>query len=440
MSVLTKTSHSQPPLVGGLPLLGNALALRGDLTAFLVDNYQQHGSAFRIRVLNRDYVILGGLDANRLLSHAGNELFTGERFFGGFAQQFETDNFLPAMEGASHRHLRKLLRPGYSKEAVASNTVQLHTIVTQHVAQWAGQPQVRVVDAIQRLITDQLGIILGGRSLGDYFPYVRDFLRIVVNVTMLGTAPRLMLRTRRYVTARAKTREFLMQLITTHRQQHQGGDLIDLALQGANLDGSAFTDDDLVVIGIGAYVAGMDTLANTLSFLLYALLKHPEAMRTVQAEADALFANGTPALSALRAMPALHHAAIETLRLYLIAPVTMRTTLKDFTFDGYSIRAGTDVMIANCITHFLPEYYPNPKQFDLNRDFTSVPAGVFTPFTLGSHTCLGAGMAESLLMFTAAALLHSARLELTPADYVARIRSTPAPNPGQGFTIRVHPR
>jgi len=254
-----------PPLVQGLPLLGNALALRGDITAFMMTGYRRYGSVFRMRVLRKEYVILGGIDANRLLSREGNTLFTGKGFFGGFAQQFDTDSFLPAMEGQPHNHLRKILRPGYSKEAVA---------------------------------------------------------------------PRLMLRSRRYQTARAKTREFLMQLIDLHLEQSQGGDLVDIALAARNLEGDAYTDDDLVIMGIGAYVAGMDTLANTLSFMLYALLKHPDVLQQVRAEADQLFAKGTPKLGDLRGMTALHGAAVETLRLYMIAPVTLRTALTDFEFGG----------------------------------------------------------------------------------------------------------
>lgn len=432
---------SAPPLVPGLPLIGSALDLGGDISAFILRCYQQYGNVFRIRILNRDVVVLAGLEANRLLAKDGNELFTGERFFGGFAEQFETQNFLPAMEGPTHRHLRKVLRPGYSKEAVAPHLAQLLAITEDHVGQWAARGTMPVVDVMQRLITDQLGIVLGGRALGEYFPYFRRFLRTIVSVSIIGTAPRAMLYTPAYRQARAKTREFLVQLIAERQASPAGnGDLIDVAMAARDLQGNTFSDDDLVVFGLGAYVAGMDTLANTLSFMIYALLKNPDVLAQVRAEADALFANGAPALNALRSMKALHGAAVETLRLYMIAPITSRTALVDFEFGGYRIAAGQDVMVANGITHFLPEYYPDPHKFDITRDFSSVPANVFAPFTLGSHTCLGAGMAEGLLMFTAAALVHHADMALAQLGYTARVSATPAPNPGAGFRITVRRR
>lgn len=432
---------SLPPVVPGLPFLGNALKLRGDMTSFLVEMYHRFGAAFRIRVLRREYFILGGLEANQFLSNQGSEYLTSERFFGGFAREMGDGLFLPAMEGEAHRHLRKVLRPGYSKEAMSPHIERLVNIAQEHVEGWKAQKRVPVVSAIQHLITDQLGIILGGKALGDYFPYVRDFLRTVVNVTMIGTAPRLMLKSKRYITARDKTREFLLKLLETHRETPHGGDLFDIAIAARDLEGKPYSEADLVLVGIGAYVAGMDTLANTLSFMLYGLLKHPEALNAVRQETDAMFEGGElPTLHAMRSLKALHGAAIETLRLYMISPITMRSAIKPFNFNGYHIPQGSDLMIANGITHFLPEYFPNPQQFDITRDMKTVPPQVYTPFSLGAHTCLGAGVAESLLMLTAAAILRFADIQLSPPNYTAKISSTPAPNPGKGFIIQVSGR
>ncbi len=441
MSIRTAPpQHSRPPRVPGLPLLGSALALRSDMTAFLLRAYDRYGAAFRIGVLNREYTILAGLDANRLLRDQGDALLTGERFFGGFSEAFHTPYFLPAMHGEAHRHLRRALRPGYSREALTPHGDALLAITREHVRAWAQQPRVRVVEASQRLITDQLGIVLGGRALGEYFPHVRTFMRTIIDVTVLGTAPRALLGTRRYQQARDKTREFLHRIIEAHRDQPGTGDLIDVALHARNLDDQAFAEDDLVVIALGAYVAGMDTLANTFSFMLYALLRHPKVLAAVRAEADALFSRGTPLFGALRGMKALHGAALETLRLYMVAPVTLRTARVDFEFGGCHIPAGADMMIANGVTHFLPDYFPDPYRFDITRDHSTVPSGAFSPFTLGAHTCLAAGMAETLLMFTTAAVAHLADLTLHPPGYTARIISTPAPNPGRAFAMQVRPR
>ena len=49
-------------------------------------------------------------------------------------------------------------------------------------------------------------------------------------------------------------------------------------------------DSDLVLSLTGPYVAGLDTVANTLAATVYAVLRHPEVRQRVIAESDALFA------------------------------------------------------------------------------------------------------------------------------------------------------
>ena len=98
-----------------------------------------------------------------------------------------------------------------------------------------------------------------------------------------------------------------------------------------------------------------------------------------------------------------------------VAPFTPRGASKPFTFAGHRVEAGEQVMVANGLTHFLPQYFPEPQRFDIDRyspphDEHHQGAGIFAPYTLGAHTCLGAGVAELQLMITTAAILRAVRL------------------------------
>jgi cytochrome P450 len=428
---------SQPPLAGGLPLLGNALNLRSDMTAFLVDHYQKLGSVFRIRILNRDYTILAGIEANEFLARQGMEMLNSRGFFQVFAGELDGGVFLPALDGHEHLHLRKVLRTGYARESLSPHMENAVTLARNTARSWQVGQRVQVVPAMQRLITSQLGIVLGGREPGDYFDDIRYYLRTLVDVTLLQTVPRFVLQMPRFKRAKARVIELMRQLIETHRAHGHDGDLVDTALSASDLSGAPYSEEDLVAIGIGAYVAGMDTLANTCSFMLYALLKHPAILAQVTAEVDSMLDQRIPTLNDLRGMAALSGAASETLRMFMIAPITLRTAAKTFDFCGYTIQEGTNVMIANGVTHFLPEFFPDPYTFRIDRESRERVPYSYTPYTLGAHTCLGAGIAESLLMLTIASLLYAARYRLDPVDFTAKIISTPAPNPGSNFYIRV---
>jgi cytochrome P450 len=142
----------------------------------------------------------------------------------------------------------------------------------------------------------------------------------------------------------------------------------------------------------------------------------------------------------LRGMELLHASALETLRMYPVTPFTPRTAKVDFEFGGFRIPAGTEIMFANTLTHYLDAYFAEPQRFNIDRwlgDAPSPAPNTFTPYSLGAHTCLGAGLAEVLMMLNAAALLHRVTLELETPEYTAPIKTMPLPNPGGDFRLRV---
>jgi cytochrome P450 len=122
--------------------------------------------------------------------------------------------------------------------------------------------------------------------------------------------------------------------------------------------------------------------------------------------------------------------------MYPPAPASARTVMKAFEFGGFRIDEGRRVMVATSVPHHLAEHFPDPERFDIDRDFTAGrQASVFAPFSVGSHTCLGAGMTEVLAAATMAMLVRQLTPALTRPDRPLRIQATPGPNPGKRFTI-----
>ncbi len=129
------------------------------------------------------------------------------------------------------------------------------------------------------------------------------------------------------------------------------------------------------------------------------------------------------------------------MRRYPIAPAIQRTVVKPFEFGGYRVDAGGRIFIGTTVAHFIPELHPDPYRFDIDRYLPHrnehrIP-GAFAPFSLGAHTCLGAGLAEIQIMLTIAALLHYARFEMEPTDYELKTRTAPTPAPDRSFRMRL---
>ncbi len=433
-----------PPHVPGLPLLGSALDFLNRPMEFFLECYHKYGPIFHISAANQRFVIMAGLEANRFFSQDKDEIFSSEPLFGEFARQMGSPHSLVALDGAPHRHMRKVMQRGYSKSGLAPHLNDLARLTYATAQAWEPGQTIYARDAFQRLVTEQLGTALTRHSSREHFDAIRIYLGTLLNVVVIKRQPRFMLSLPRYRNARNKVQDFARQVLAEHRNvpNHAAPDLVDDLLAAVDWEGNPLKEDDLLAATIGPFFAGMDTVANTMGFMVYAILKNPEVYEAIQKEVDEHFAGDIPPYQDLPKLQALYAATIETLRRYPVAPFTPRGVSQPFDFAGHHVKAGQDIIIVNGLTHFLPEFFPDPWKFDIQRYIAprkehKQGQGIFAPYTLGPHTCLGAGVAEVQLMVTVGALLRAVRLELADPNYEIKTKLTPIPSPDPKFKIRV---
>lgn len=430
------------PHAPALPFLGNALPMRTNPARYFLDLYREHGPVFRIRLLGRDIVVMAGLEANQFLAR-GDDYFSSEDLFQGLGhEQGGTDRMLTAIDGIPHRHQRKVQRRAYSREAIITELDKMTDITRAALNNWPVNEPRPLFRSMQHIVTDQLGTLIVGIPAAGMFDDLLTFFRYGLSVLVLKSVPRVALYDPRYQMAKRRVLKFAEDVLQSHRDGTAvyKSPLLEDMLNMPDEKGLPYDDATIIASIIGGYFAGLDTVAATLAFMVGAILRTPGLEERIVAEVDAHFVNGRLPAESMRKMPVLHNTAIETLRLYAIAPFTPRQVGKPFDFGGYHFPVGTNVFVAQTLTHLMPEYFPNPDVFDIDRydrpDFIKVPQA-YAPFTLGAHTCLGAGLAEVQLMATVATLFHYAKLELYPREEPLTIHSTPIPNPGTKIAIRV---
>ncbi len=443
-AVETKQEFPLPPKTSGLPILGNALDFLNRPMEFFLESYGRLGPVFQIQALNQKFVVIAGLEANRFLAQQGEEHFSSEPLFGEFGRQMGAKNFLVSLDGAPHRHMRKVMKHGYSKGGIAPHLDRFVELTEAHVTQWQPGEYILVRDQMQRLVSEQIGWALANHSAAPHFEAIRTYLNTLLNVFVIKRWPKFMIYRPRYRKAKKEAMEMSRQVLADHRAGINGrsSDLIDDLLAAEDWNGRPLSEEDLLAAVLGPFFAGMDTVASTMGFMLYAILKDPDILQRVTAEVDAHFADGLPPWRELPKMKALYGATIETLRRYPVTPFTPRGVKKSFVFAGHRVDAGQNILIINGLTHFLPQFFPDPDRFDIDRyapprNEHRQGLGIFAPYTLGQHTCLGAGVAEVQLMVTVGTLLRTVRLELETPDYDLKTKLTPIPSPDSRFRLRV---
>lgn len=437
----------RPPSVPGLPLLGNAHQMAGDPAAFFVRCYRRFGPVFRVSILGAPHVVLAGPDAALFLaSPEGRASLRSKELWQGLIDEFGASKMVSAEDGDLHRQLRTLLQPSHAREAAAGRYDEVVALTRAHLDEhWAPGGTTAVLPALQRLVAEQIGVLLTGSASRPYIDDVRDALHDMLNAVVTHQRPAFVLRLPRY--RRAKRRLFeLGELLI--RQYEEGGprpdrpNVLDAVMEAHARDPELVQRRDLVMMVTAPYAAGLDTVANTLAAAVYAVLKHPDVLARVQAEVDALFSQGPiDEASFMGRVPTLHGAILETMRLFPIAVAQPRVATRDFAFAGHRILAGERVFLGTSVAHFLDEHFADAARFDPDRfappRSEHLKPGVYSPYGRGPHICLGKNLADVLMALTLATLFHGRTLALPSPGYVLRTKTAPTPGPSPRFSVRV---
>ena len=442
------STMKRPPLVDGTPLIGNTLSMARDPAAFFVSCYRQYGPAFRVRVLGREQTVIAGPEAAVFMGTAqGRECLRSKEFWEGLTSEYGAQRTITGEDGEVHKQLRSVLRRGYSRQAIEGRYDQVVAITEAALDRdWKPGAKVPVVPAMQYMVVDQLGILLTGEAPREYVEDIRLLITVILNVLVTKQRPRALLWDPRYRHAKARVNELGQAMIADRRARAlpvpEQRTLID-DIMAANVERpDLFPDSDLVLALTGPYLAGLDTVANTLAATVYAVLKHPEVLARVNQEADALFAGGVVDEKTLTTtIPAINGAISEAMRLYPIAVAQMRTATQDFEFEGTQIEADELLYVATSVPHFMDEFYPDPYRFDIDR-YAKPRAedrapGAYSPFGRGQHLCLGKSLAEVQMALTIATLFHRRVLRLPTPDYTLKTKTAPTPGPSRRFAVRV---
>ena len=437
-------SAKRIPFVQGLPILGSAREAAADIRAFLAEKYLELGPVFEIRLLHRRMLVLAGPDANRFVSRQGRHVFSAYQPWRGFADRFGASRLMLSMDGPEHLQYRKAFGPALSRARFLDHLATASEIARRHVVDWPLDQPTEPLLAVQKILADQMGVILAGASAGEYLEDLIVFLEMLPTTAVAKQFP-FFLFGRKFRKARARLEELARKTLEAHQPGgpfEQAGDLVNDVIDLHNADPGFMPETDMQAMIVSPYLAGIETVANTCAFTLYGLLKHPELKERMTAEADALFAAGPPTPEGLRRLEVTHRVLLESMRLYPASPVVLRTVANSFDFAGFRIPAGRSVFIATTVTHRLPEFFPDPDRFDIDR-YTPERAEhrqteAYMPFGFGTLRRLGAGFAEVQSLLTLATIVHASELVMDPPDYELSVTNVPTPRPAKSFKFKVN--
>jgi cytochrome P450 len=190
-------------------------------------------------------------------------------------------------------------------------------------------------------------------------------------------------------------------------------------------------------------LAGHETTSHALTWTIYLLAQHPEAMRKLQTELSTVLGGRAAEYDDLPKLPWTGQVFDEAMRLYPPVYSLARRAIEDTEIGGYPVRKGSEVMVWTYFTHRDPRFFPEPEAFRPERfapgEEAKLPRLAYLPFGGGPRACIGKAFATMEGRLLLANLEQRFSFELVKGQ-----RVTPRPKitlvPQRRVKMRLHAR
>jgi cytochrome P450 len=428
------------PAPPGLPIVGNLFQLDIASLHRSVENWhRRYGDYFRFRNMGRETLVVADPEAiaamlrdrpdgfhrtRRIASIADGMGFNGVFSANGAVWRRQrpmvmagldpthVKNYFPALVKVTERFARR-----WQRAAAARTPIDLQADLMRYTvdvtAGLAFGADINTIESDEEVIQQHLDKVLPAlfRRLMAPFQYWHYF-KLPADRALDGHLQALRRAVDGFISAARKR----MQEEPARRAEPTN--LIEAMIAARDTEGSEVNDADIAGNVLTMLLAGEDTTANTLAWMIWLLSRNPSALERARKEVlGVLGAERIPSrYEELAALPYVEACANETMRLKPVAPLIIVEAARDTVVGGVEVPAGQIVMCLMRPPAVDGKYFPEPQSFDparwLDTPRTASSAKrVAMPFGAGPRLCPGRYLAMLEMKMVMAMLLAGFELE-----------------------------
>lgn len=296
---------------------------------------------------------------------------------------------------------RRLIQPGFHKQKIQ----KLYSVMQQSIDDFAADfpvgDEVDVYPQMNRLafkvvINSLFNIPMSQESNDELREIISDVQEFIVKdirqpykywwFVLSGEM-------NKHIKISERAREIIREVIQKRKASgEQAGDLLDMLLEARYEDNQEPMSEEQIIDEILILlVAGHETTANALSWMLYLLANHTDTLEQLRKSTQGL------GIEEAIIHPGLVAVIKETMRLYPPAWISDRVALEADTINGYDIPAGSNVVLYLYGLHHNAKFWNDPEHFNPDRfadeNVEKVTSTAFYPFGGGPRICIGGGFA-----------------------------------------------
>jgi cytochrome P450 len=428
----------------GWPLVGKTLEVLADPKGQVERMHAKYGPVYRSHLFGETSLSLLGPEANELVLFDQAKQFSSTHGWGRILGLLFPRGLM-LLDFEEHRLHRRALSVAFKSGPMKSYLTSLDAGIAARVGQWKTHPgPMLFYPAMKQLTLDLAATSFLGADIGPEVDEVTNaFVDMVAASVAVIRRPLPGTQMGRGVKGRKRIVAYFSEQIPIRREKG-GEDLFSQLCQATHEDGALLSTQDIVDHMSFLMMAAHDTLTSSLTSFVGELAAHPEWQRKLRDEVGALgIATDQPTtFDNLEAMPLTEMAFKEALRLKPPVPSMPRRAVRDFTFKGFAIPAGTMVGVNPLFTHHMADIWPDPEKFDPMRFSDEAQRNrhrfAWVPFGGGAHMCLGLHFAYMQAKCFARHFLQNLSVSLEPG-YRSDWQMWPIPKPRDGLKVVLEP-
>ena len=353
-------------------------------------------------------------------------------------------------DGARHRRKRRLLMPPFHGERMQVYGEVMRAITDDVIDRWPLGRAFPIQSETQQITLDVILRAVFGLDEGGTKDALRG--RMVEGASIVVDHPMLMMKAlqrdlgpltawRRVTQVRDEVDAMLFAEFARRRAEARTDrtDVLSLLLAARDEDGQPMSDRELRDEMVTLLLAGHETTATTLAWVLQHVLAHPEVYARLREELAAW--SGSDRVPGNGDLPYLDATIKETQRLMPIIPMVGRRLEAPLTIGDRELPDGVVVAPSIYLTHRRPDLWKDPERFDPERFLAKRPTPYeFFPFGGGVRACLGAAFASLEMKIVLARILTRVELRAAPGYRARVVRRGISFAPSEGMPVVVERR
>jgi cytochrome P450 len=431
------------PGPSGLPVLGNLLQVDSTRLHLTAEAWRRkYGDCFRFRIAAREFLVLANPEAIATVLRDRPDGFNRTPRFEAAAKELGFGGVLSS-NGAAWLRQRPMVMAGFDPSHIKSYFPALVRVTERFARRWRRAAQARATIDLQADLMRYTVDVTAGLAFGadiNTLESEEEVIQSHLDKLLPALFKRIMApvqywrwfklpadrRLDRHLEALRKT---VQGFIAAARERIERDaslrarptNLIEAMIAARDTPESGLSDTDVAENVLTMLLAGEDTTANTLAWMIWLLSRNPAALERARDEVrGVLGGERLPSrYEQLSALPFVEACANETMRLKPVVPQITSQAARDTVVAGIEIPAGTIVMCLMRPGAVDERHFPRAAEFDPARwlgDGGPARAAasakrIAMPFGAGPRLCPGRYLALLEIKMVIAMLLAGFEIE-----------------------------